>query len=68
MLTNLQPSMEWDDWIRKLLRYADEMGEKTQNVKTARKRWYDDRLYIEENLNPPPDAPKWVISTTYQPE
>ncbi|PKC57365.1 hypothetical protein RhiirA1_401463 [Rhizophagus irregularis] len=54
--------------IRKLLRYADEMGEKTQNVKTVRKRWYDDRLYIEENSNPPPDAPKWVILTTYQPE
>ncbi|CAB4389216.1 unnamed protein product [Rhizophagus irregularis] len=28
--------------IRKLLQYADEMEEKTQNIKMARKRWYDD--------------------------
>ncbi|CAB4415316.1 unnamed protein product [Rhizophagus irregularis] len=52
---------------RRLLRYADETGEKIQNIKKSRKRWYNDNLYIE-NSKPPSDASEWTISTTYQAE
>ncbi|PKC04334.1 hypothetical protein RhiirA5_422382 [Rhizophagus irregularis] len=52
---------------RRLLRYADETGERIQNIKKSRKRWYNDNLYIE-NSKPPFDASECTISTTYQAE
>lgn len=63
-LLNFNNILIHNNQVKKILRLADEMGEKISHVKCSRKRWYCDAKWADRS-KPPLDAPVWSISTSY---
>ena len=50
--------------MKKILRLADEVGEKISHIKCARKRWHNDSRWFDKS-KPPVAAPIWAIASSY---